>query len=220
MDARPIRRFLAVLALPLAASLVVASPAHAHCDGLDGPVVEAGHRALETGEVSHALVWVLPEGEPEVRRAFRHALEVRSLGGEARGLADRFFFETLVRVHRAGEGEPYTGLKPAGRDLGPAVPAADHALETGSVAELEALLLEAVRHGLRERFHVAESARGFAPTDVAAGRAYVAAYVSFLHYVERLHAVASVGHGNGAPRSDTAPPTEAHTAHRARSRPA
>lgn len=208
MNARSIRRFLAVLALPLAATVFVTQDAYAHCDGLDGPVVEAARRALESGDVGHALVWVLPEGEVEVQRAFQHALEVRGLGGEALELADHFFFETLVRVHRAGEGEPYTGLKPAGRDLGPAIPAADRALETGSVAELEALLVEAVRHGIRARFDAAESARGFDPTDVAAGRAYVAAYVPFLHYVEGLHAAAAGGHGHGA-----AAPADPHTDH-------
>lgn len=208
MNARSIRRFLAVLALPLAATVLVTQEAFAHCDGLDGPVVEAARHALKSGDVSYALVWVLPEGEVEVRRAFQHALEVRGLGGEALELADHFFFETLVRVHRAGEGEPYTGLKPAGRDLGPAIPAADRALEAGSVAELEALLVEAVRHGLRARFDAAEAARGFDPTDVTAGRAYVAAYVPFLHYVEGLHAAAAGGHGHGA-----AAPADAHTDH-------
>ena len=31
--------------------------------------------------------------------------KTRKLGGEARALADHHFFETLVRLHRAGEGE-------------------------------------------------------------------------------------------------------------------
>lgn len=205
MNARSTRRFLAV---PLVLTLAWAQPAYAHCDGLDGPVVEAGRVALESGDVRHALVWVLPEAEPEVRRAFQHALEVRALSEQARELADHFFFETLVRVHRAGEGEPYTGLKPAGRDLGPAIPAADRALQGGSLAELEALLVEQVRHGLRERFHAAEAARDFSPGDVAAGRAFVAAYVPFLHYVEGFYqAGQGSAHGHGAPAA------ESHDAH-------
>ena len=98
------------------------------------------------------IAWVKPDGEAEVRAAFAHARAVRKLGGEARTLADRFFFETLVRVHRAGEGAPFTGLKPAGQDLGPAVAAADRAVATGSAQKLEELLVEEVRHGLRARF--------------------------------------------------------------------
>lgn len=214
MNIRTIRRLLAALALPLAGTFAAAEVAHAHCDGLDGPVVEAGRQSLATGDVDHALVWVFPADEPEIRSAFNHAMKVRKLGGEAEQLADHFFFETLVRVHRAGEGEPYTGLKPAGRDLGPVIPAADHALETGSIAELEALLVETVRRGLRERFHAAAAARDFEPTDVAAGRAYVAAYVPFLHYAEALHAMAAgEAHGHGAPEGDAAAPARGHAAH-------
>jgi hypothetical protein len=93
-----------------------------HCDGLDGPVVSLARRALDAGNVNLVLPWVREQDEAEVREAFAHALAVRKLGGEAKDLADRHFFETLVRVHRAGEGAPYTGLKPAGRDLGPAIP--------------------------------------------------------------------------------------------------
>jgi hypothetical protein len=199
MKARMAHRLLAALALPIALSLAAAAPASAHCDGMDGPVVAAGKIALETGDVRHALVWVLDEGEEEVRQAFERAVGVRMLGEPARELADTYFFETLVRIHREGEGEPFTGLKPAGRDLGKIIPAADVALETGSLDSLERLLLEHFRNELRHRFEAAQAVRSFAPTDIAAGRAYVEAYVALLHYVEALHGVLS-GHGHdGAP---------------------
>lgn len=206
MSIQTIRRTAYVLGLLLTGSLLTASDLYAHCDGLDGPVVAAGERALETGDVRHALVWVLEDDEAEVRHAFDHASEVRALSDEARELADRHFFETLVRVHRAGEGAPYTGLKPAGRDLGPAIPAADRALELESVAELEEILLHAVRDGLLDRFQAAGAAAGYAGNDVEAGRAFVAAYVPFMHYVEALYEIAA-GHGHGEEAgSDTAEP--------------
>ena len=113
---------------------------------------------------------------------------MRKLGAGARELADHYFFETVVRVHRQGEGEPYTGLKPAGTDLGAAIPAADRALASGSIAELESLLVETIRHGLHERFEHAVATKTFTPDDVAAGRAHVAAYVALTHYVEAVHA--------------------------------
>ena len=56
-----------------------------------------------------------------------------TLNAQARELADLYFSETLVRCHRAGEGAPFTSLKPAGRNLGPAIPAGDKALETGNL---------------------------------------------------------------------------------------
>jgi hypothetical protein len=54
-----------------------------------------------------------------LKKRFRK-LCVRTLDLEAKALADRYFFETLVRLYRAGEGAAYKGLKPAGRDLGAA----------------------------------------------------------------------------------------------------
>jgi hypothetical protein len=178
--------------LTLAATLALAGrPVAAHCDGLDGPVVKAARAALESGDVRPAYAWVQPGDEPAIRAEFERARSVRKLGPEARGLADTYFFETIVRLHRAGEGAPYTGLKPAGRDLGPVIPAADRALADGSVDHLLAELTNAVEHGVRERFEQARGAAKRTPEDVAAGRAFVRAYVEFLHYVERLHEAAA-----------------------------
>ena len=119
----------------IAIAIALLPRASAHCDGLDGPVVQAAQKALETGNVNLVLIWVQKPDEAEIKRAFDHAQAVRKLSAEARELADRYFFETLVRIHRAGEGAPFTGLKPAGRDLGPAIPAADNALRDGTPME-------------------------------------------------------------------------------------
>jgi hypothetical protein len=174
-----------VIAVGLAA--VGARRVLAHCDGLDGPVVQAAQRALGTGNVNLALVWVQPEDEAEIRAAFGQAVSVRKLSPTAATLADRAFFETLVRLHRAGEGAAYTGLKPAGRDLGPAIPAADRALVEGSVDALEKLLIDEVRQNLRAQFGDVRARRDYEPNDLDRGREYVQAYVEFIHYVERLH---------------------------------
>ena len=164
-----------------------ATEARAHCDTMDGPVVKAAQRALGTGNINHVLLWVRPQDEGIIRDAFRRTRTVREQSATARELADYWFFETLVRVHREGEGAPYTGLKPAGATEHPAVAAADHALAAGRVDEVERLLLHAVRDGLRERFQAALSRKAFEVNDVAAGREYIHAYVPFLHYVERLY---------------------------------
>ena len=134
---------------------VASGNAAAHCDGMDGPVVAAARRALETRDANLVLIWVQQRDEAEVKGAFQTTLKVRSLSPEARELADRFFFETVVRLHRTAEGAPYTGLKPAGRDLGPAIPAADRALEEGSMDQLKALLTDAMLKSLREHYEKA-----------------------------------------------------------------
>jgi Family of unknown function (DUF6448) len=192
------RRAVAAAFLPL---LVMSAPARgwAHCDGLDGPVVRAAQAALEKGDVNLALIWVPKADEAEVRKAFDKAVGVRKLGPDARDLADRFFFETVVRVHRAAEGVGFTGLKPAGRDLGPAIPAADKAVASGSLTGVEQLLTDAVRAGLGERFRAVQRLKDYKPDDVAAGRRYVEAYVAFVHYVEGLYEGAGrAAHGHAA----------------------
>jgi hypothetical protein len=183
--------------LGLGGSGLVALWGLGHCDTLDGPLVALARKAIETGNVNLVLPWVRAEDEAEIRAAFEHALAVRKLGPAARELADRHFLETLVRVHRASEGAPYTGLKPAGLDLGPAVPAADRALDDGSIEAVVKLVTDAVRKGIHERFHAAAGRKRFDLNDVAAGRKYVAAYVPYVHYVERLwDAATSEAHGH------------------------
>lgn len=182
--------------LPLAAALsaalmFVATPASAHCDGLDGPVVAAAQKALDTGDVNRVLVWVKPGDESVIRDAFGKAREVRKLNASAKEFADHSFYETLVRVHRAGEGEPYTGLKPAGRDLGPALPAGDKAVETGSLKPVVALLTETVHHGVEQRYSRMMALKNYRPDDVAAGQKYVQAYVEYIHAVEKIHGAAA-----------------------------
>lgn len=162
-----------------------------HCDSMDGPVLKLARKALESGNVNYVLPWVRPTDEGDIRHAFEHALKVRSLGEEARSLADLHFFETLVRIHRAGEGAAYTGLKPSGQDLGPAIAAADRALEDGSPDAVVRLLIEAMRHGVHERLRAAMSRKRFDVNDVAAGRRYVNSYVPYVHYVEKLWEAAS-----------------------------
>jgi hypothetical protein len=124
---------------------------------------------------------------------------VRAAGDEAAELADLWFYETLVRVHRAGEGAPYTGLKPAGTDPGPGVRAADRALASGSVDQLAKRVAEHAVAGMRQRFERAREARRHMNESVHAGRAYVAAYVEFVHYVKDLHETIAGAdtHGHG-----------------------
>lgn len=162
----------------------------AHCDGLDGPVVTSARQALERDDLNRVLIWVRPENEVEIRAAFNETMAVRKLSPEAQALADRYFFETLVRIHRAGEGAPYTGLKPAGRDLGPAIPAADKAIETGSDEALVLLLTEKLQEGLRTHFKAVIGKKTFSPDDVPAGREYIETYVPFIHYVESMYEAA------------------------------
>ena len=186
-----------MFAMSVVTLLAVSGGVFAHCDGLDGPVVKAAREALETGNVNLVLIWVKKDDEAAIDKAFRQALAVRKLSAEAKDMADMYFFETLVRMHRAGEGASYTGLKPAGRDLGPAIPAADKALQDGSIEPVAKLLTGRVQDGVREHFQRAMDQKKFNKDNVETGRAYVETYVTFIHYVEGIYQAAqSPAHGH------------------------
>ncbi len=190
MRNKRIKALLTVMTITAAVLCVAPYEALAHCDGMDGPVVMAARKALETGNVNLVLIWVQKADEPEIRTAFQETMAVRKLSPQARDLADMHFFETLVRIHRAGEGAPFTGLKPAGRDLGPAIPAGDKAIATGSTDALMKLLTDKVREQLNAHFQQVRASGKYSQDDVEAGRDYIKAYVEYIHYVEQLYEAA------------------------------
>jgi hypothetical protein len=170
-------------------------PMPPHCDTMDGPVVKAAKQALAAGEVSVILPWAPPEAEGELTAAFKKTLAIRTLGVDAQELADRWFFETAVRLHRAGEGEPYTGLKPAGLDEGPVIPRAETAIEEDNTAALIAFLTGAVEEEIGKRFARVRAERTYDPHDVAAARKYVHATLDLMVYANKLHGF--IRHGGG-----------------------
>lgn len=185
------KHILSILVPAMLLILASASSMFSHCDGLDGPVVQAAQKAIAAGDVNLVLIWVQKRDEDEVRKIFKETLSVRKLGSEARQLADTHFFETLVRLHRAGEGAGFTGLKPAGRDLGPAIPAADKALRNGNPESLITLMTTTLQDRIRDHFNEALTKQKFATDDVDAGRAFVKAYVEYIHCIEALYETAT-----------------------------
>ena len=175
-----------VLALAAAVALVWGTAAEAHCDTIDGPVVSDARQALDTGQLNTVLAWVQKKDEPEIREAFEKARAVRESGGTARELADNYFYKTLVRVHRAGEGAPYTGLKPAGQPETP-IAAADESIASGNLDGVAKLVLGGVREGLHSKFDAVMANKNRNIEDVDAGRKFTSAYVDYIHYVERLY---------------------------------
>lgn len=157
----------------------------AHCDTYSGPVIAAAKQALEKGDVTPVLRWVKKEDEEQIKAAFKKTLAVRSKGPEAKELVDNYFFETLVRIHRAGEGESYTGLK--NEPVDPIVAMSDKALETGNVDSLTNKVAAHIKEGIKERFAKALAAKKNADKNVDAGREYVEAYVNYVHYIEEIH---------------------------------
>jgi len=160
---------------------------YAHCDGEDGPVITAAKKALDEGNVNLVLIWVKQNDEKEIKDLYEKTVSLRKVSPEAKEIADKYFFDTLVRLHRAGEGASFTGVKPAGYNNDPSVLSADKTIESGSLKELYKMISEEVHNGLHHSFEKVESLKNYNKDDVEAGRRYVAAYVSFLHYAEAVY---------------------------------
>ena len=156
----------------------------AHCDTMDGPTAIDGLKALETKNINYALKWVMPEGEEELASIFKLSLKVRHLNDDAKELADRYFLENLVRIHRAGEGAPFIGLKPAGVPIDEKVASADKCIEVGNLSFLEGLVSQEEMPELEKRLQKAITLKDFDVNDVQAGREYIEAYVSFFKFAE------------------------------------
>lgn len=189
--------------------LFTAISAYAHCDTTGGPIIPEARAALEKGDVTPILKWIKADNEAEIKAAFAKAVVVRTNGPEAQELADQYFLETLVRLHRAGEGAPYTGIKDA--PVEPIVALADQALADGSAEEMIAKMSGHMAAAVKAKFDRAMETAKSKDASVEAGREFVEAYVTYMHYVEGIHAaIMSAGehHHEGA-----APEASEHTAH-------
>jgi len=162
----------------------------AHCDTKNGPVVMAAKKALSTNNVNFVLIWVRSEDEAQIKQAFQTTMELRKLCPPVQDAIDNYFFETLVRIHRAGEGVAYTGIKDSGEVEIP-IAAADDAIEKNSLADVMKLLNEVISKGVNEKFNEAISKYNYDKDNVEAGREYIESYVLFMHYVEAIYNAAS-----------------------------
>lgn len=156
-----------------------------HCDSLDGPVVTAAKAALADANVGLVLPFVPASAEEEVQEAFERTRAAQAEGGHfAHEVADLYFFDTVVRLHRAGEGAPFTGLKPAGLDVGPVIPLAEQAIEKRSIDELFTFLSAELQRQLQLRLDKIEALSAGVTT--AERREYVEASLGLQVYSHHL----------------------------------
>ncbi|NKZ02810.1 hypothetical protein HGB48_03445 [Actinomadura latina] len=153
---------------------------------MDGPVVTAARQALESDDVRVVLPYVPLRDEDEIRSVFESVREARGSDEPARDVADRLFFETVVRLHRMGEGAPYTGLKPAGLSVGPVIPLAERAIEADSPKPVAEYLTEALNQQLERRLAEVSRLASVKDRSIADARAYVEAMLGFQVYSHHL----------------------------------
>ena len=158
-----------------------------HCDSMDGPVVAAARYALHEQDVNLVLPYVGAGDEDEVRHAFARVLPLRGFGADVAALSEQWFFETVVRLHRKAEHAPYTGLTPAGQDIGPAVPLAEKAVESGDVEAVYRLLAAELHDQLGWRLRRVRALAADAHESVTSARDYVRSMLGFQVYARHLY---------------------------------
>ena len=156
----------------------------AHCDTMDGPLIKDAMQAIGQNNVNYVLKWVSSENEAEIKNVYNLMMKVRELSPEARDIAEKYFFETLVRIHRSGEGVPFTGVKPHGTPIDEKVLAADKSIEIGNLSPLKDMVTKDILPELTKRFDKVMSLKNFDVNNVEAGREYIEAYVRFFKFAE------------------------------------
>ena len=173
-----------------------------HCDTRDGPVVKAAIQALETGNLNYVLIWIPRESEKELISIFEKTLRAGKAGKDAKDVAEDWFFENAIRLHRAGEGAPYTGMKPSGLSEGPVVPKAEKAIDTGNPQETIDFILGTVEDDLTRRFHHVMEKKTYDVNDVAAGREFIEAFIGWVVYSHHLYMSVKGAGGHGEQQAE------------------
>jgi len=165
---------------------------YAHCDSYDGPVIKDAVKALETNNVNLVFKWIDQKDEPEIVDLFNKTYALKSGDQEIYAIVEKHFLETLVRLHRASEGEPFTGLKPAG-SAEPIVKMSDKALEDHNIDDLLEKLDDHINSVVREKYEKVITLDKTKEETVEKGREYVAAYIDYTHTLEAIHGILENG---------------------------
>lgn len=186
--------FIAMLSVLV---LFVSKPALAHCDSYDGPVIIDARKALEVNHQELVLKWISKEQENEVISLFNKTVALKNGDQEIYEVVEKYFFETLVRLHRETEGAPYTGLKAPGTTK-QIIQMSDHALSSGDIDELVTKLNNHIGSVILEKYHKTAELSQKKNESVETGRAFVEAYVDYTHTLEAIHDVLEHGGGSHA----------------------
>ncbi len=153
----------------------------ANCDRELGPIVITAKKAIKSGDVSPLLKWTKPKYEQQIRTAFAQDQKVRTLSPEAKIVADNYFLNTAVRLHMAGEGQGFHGIKP-GFGAKPLI-GANEALNNQDIDKLILKYEKDLAVQLRAKYDAVMSLDKTKDINLKDGRAWVVNYAHYLHYV-------------------------------------
>lgn len=172
--------------------------AFAHCDSYDGPVIKDALKALDQNKVEMVLKWIEPQQEKEIISLFNKTYDLRNGDQQVYSIVEKHFLETLVRLHRETEGEPFTGLKPAG-SMTPLIEMADNSVAEKDVNSVIKTVNNHLEELLRMRYAKVAELSKVKDNSVEQGRDYVKAYVHYTHTLEKLEHIldGGISHSGG-----------------------
>ncbi len=189
-----------VFILLLAVFLLAPAGLRAHCDRVNGPVAKSARQALKTGQFKPVAIWIGEEQEAALQDRFESSLKAYRAGGPGKKVAKSYFMSEAIRLHRAAEGMPFTGLKPAS-ELPIDLKLAEKARETGDVQPVVDLLSSELEQKVKKWFKTSREARRQweQQQNVETGRKWADAYVKYIIYVHKLYQKIMAGppHGVG-----------------------
>ena len=176
------------------------APAAPPRDGAPGRGAPAPRDALAQDNVDLVLPYVKADQEAELTAAFDQTMAIRDSSPEVQKLADQYFVETSVRLHRVGEGASYTGLKDD-VEISPGLAAAEQSLESGTSDRVFKVLKRDLRTELTDRFnHVLETRDAEqANPSVATARERAEAELMFEKYILEIETATNAELGHDAP---------------------
>ena len=157
-----------------------------HHDAVNAPDMKAAKMALETGNANYVLIWVPEESENKLKNLLEKTCCERSARKNMQNCAIDWYFDIVSRFYSANKGALYTCLKPGGLDESLIAVKVERAIETGNFEEIIGIIPDAHAADVRERFHHVMDKSNYDRNNIAAGRAYVSAFIDFLTYVHTI----------------------------------
>jgi len=155
----------------------------------NGPVIIAAKKALETGNPNYVLIWVPEESENTLKNLLEKTFCERSTRKNIQNRGIDWYFESVNRLHFTCRWPHCPGMTSDGSDMKMIVSMVERAFETGNCEEICGVLPIAHTAEVKLRFHNVMNKRNYTVDDIAAGRAYVSAFIAFIAYLHNLSSV-------------------------------
>ena len=154
-----------------------------HPHSRNGLLMKAAQMALVTGNVNYVLIWVPEKSENTLKNLLEKTCCERNARKNMQNCAIDWYFDTVCRYFSANKGALYTYLKHGGPDESLIALKVERTIEIGNFEEIIGIIPNTHAADVRERFHHVMDKSNYDRNNIAAGRAYVSAFIDFLTYV-------------------------------------